>query len=527
MKKITVLATIILILAAALPVEAKVMQVTPNEIVVTNENSDPNLATIRLENPTNKEFKLTQVDFYITAQKGSSVYSMGTLVMYRDGLTTGWITSDEVINSKTRRVTLTVSNNQSLPAKTTTSLEIKAFGVYGTGEFLSATRVHVQKPEGATLQFYSKGPKIIVKEIGILKIDYLPFSPNNGLMSSQTEERTLISYLSTNKTAYISSLPIYIGKLNDGGPDQIQEVRVYYNNQLVGSKVAATTDDTPGEIVPIWPSSPQLELDQEIKVSSGTYNFLEIRVITSEVNELIGSSGQSGQGFFIEIPGEEIQAVDEEGLDIKSVGFVSSNDFILVRAKPFVATNSESQGRVNEWRLFFGMEQAKPLYSIQIFPRNYGIGLKRLSFRLLSRNTTIENMGIRLGRQEVPTQVSIVSNGDFDYVTIDFNDVVEIDPYSENVLTFVGDVLTTQNQNCFLLVHFLGDSDFPSPLPGSFEEVQQNNFIWTDFNANPVWRSADPEVLNHYQWFNGFEVDLVSGSKMLPVNSDHKFFTID
>jgi hypothetical protein len=262
---------------------------------------------------------------------------------------------------------------------------------------------------------------------------------------------------------------------------------------------------------------------------------LTIKVDTSDSNQRLGSIGESGQGFNLYIPGEEIIAKGElSGRTVEVVDEASSSDFHLFRSVPYVATNDLlSSGGVPGGTIAAGIEQIKPLYAFGITADSSGdLGLGRLSFAVRADNVGLGNLQVIDQLGQVIGEGFVAENPDGEFI-LDDDTVVVVDffePYTvpagtTKVLTLVADIECTQANGCassnsegsVLSVQLLGDPAFPELLPGTYNEVAgQSWFIWTDFTWTPVLQIAHEDVLTMPQWTNGYRVMTFIGNTLPP-----------
>lgn len=368
------------------------------------------------------------------------------------------------------------------------------------------------------------GPEITVRRAGGLTIERSWDSPRSELLHS---EAMIIRVLQAKVRATaiegvkILAIPIYIGKINGGGPDQIRQIYVFANGELIAMVVPATTDDWPENPAPLTPGGAWVDLSNNpLVIPANTEVTFDFWIDASACNNRLGTLGKSGQGFTLEIPGEQIKAKGmSSGCEITPSGEANSSEGYLFSSVPTVV---QAEGFMDMWgsSLNPGMEWQKNLYHLGVYASwtDSDVGLNRFSFEIdSSDNVTYDNF-------EVWTSGGVfVGNGEVDsdgVLVITFDEVFRLPAWSFEDFYLTADVLTVLSnptdptEEAWLSVTMLGDEGLPEPLPATLEEIHsQAYFEWTDF----TW-SGPSEPGEQPEWSNSALVQTINGG-VLPVRS--------
>ncbi|MBI3290745.1 hypothetical protein HYZ76_00515 [Candidatus Falkowbacteria bacterium] len=358
--------------------------------------------------------------------------------------------------------------------------------------------------------------------VGELLINTSVRSPEANILPGNTSGITVLtlSLQSTIEPIQVKSLPIYIGKINDGGPDQVSRVDAYSGATLIGSAIPTTTDDWPGDPIPLTGSGHQLEFFEPLIVEPGAEKIITIKVDTPNCREWLDGAGagicRSGQGFTIEIPGNELFGTGSmSGRTIAGNGHASSSGFILYASMPTIGTNSQTNyWPGNSGNLIPGRSQHN-LYIIEILADPAGdIGIGELTY-VLSATYGLEISNLRLkkllggeivasGYEDVVVEGSEVRHAD---IVFDFEKPLTIPAGTTQALILTADINVPPSPGEFIQVSLKGDVDW---YRGAFAEVAwPGTFVspafiaWTDYALSGPLGSSDPAVWNEPQWYSG------------------------
>jgi len=367
------------------------------------------------------------------------------------------------------------------------------------------------------------GPVVTVKQHGTLFVGQSPDSPESRLLPGTAQNVNVMSFviMAQDEPIAIKAIPVYFFRLNDGGPDQIQMLRVYSQQTLLAQAIPTSTDEWPDNPVPLFANGPNIWLNEPLVVSPETPAILQIEVDTQACQNRLGTLGQSGQGFQIQIPGEEFVAKGVSSqCDINAEGLAYSGNFHLFGAVPQLL-GPEVFPTMFPLNLNPGMEN-RHIFIFALRTLQGKIGVSRVSFQIDS------SPGVILSNFEL-----FAGSGKFGYgqlegniLTIEFEDVVEIDTVSDMVFYLRADVYSSPaEQDGWLSVRLRGGEQFPESFPGTVEEIgSKSYFLWTDFTWSGPLGSSDPQVFDLPQWNNSYQVENMSGGTW-PVLSSPLVFT--
>jgi hypothetical protein len=366
------------------------------------------------------------------------------------------------------------------------------------------------------------GSEITVRQAGGLSVVDDATNPAPGLLVGQAVDNWVLSIRlrAAYEDVLITALPLYAEKINGGAWDQISRVSIWHGQDLLVQTIPSVTDEWPDELAPVHTSSPLVHLPQPLLVPQDDAGVtLQVKVDTTCFG--LNCPGESGQGFRLYVPGQEIQARGASSMmQIMPAGEAWSGEFIVYRSIPFFATNIAcGTWQVRSERLF--TQNGKSLYATKVFADSAGdIGLGELTW-VFTGSSNVSYTNIRL--LSMPSG-EVVGQGYLDYtstaggitnsdVCVDFEMPLTIPAGTEQTFLLTADVTIPPGESGNLRVSIKGDIDH---YVGSFAQVAWREFnpafiVWTDYLlAEP----AEPLVWEANQWYSSYMIQNYAGSPL-------------
>ena len=321
----------------------------------------------------------------------------------------------------------------------------------------------------------------------------------------------------------IDALPIYFGKVNGGGPDQVRKISVSYwdtdMQQIVqaGDAFPTTTDQTPKDPVPLGNDNALMWLRSPIVVRANQTITVWVQVDTASCENWQGTMGESGQGFNLIVPSQEIVARGlGSGREITATpALIQSNYFYLFRSFPRVITNERfNSGDRIENGILLPREEQKNLYRLEIRSAGNDVAIGRLAYYVQQQNVISQNFRLyQAGRV-----VGEGTVGDDGILVIEPANPIYV-PESQGwpgvTLTLAADTTVT-GPDARLLVTLLNDEQRPAIMPTNFAGLSNYFFGWTDLTWSGPQGPDDPEVRNRLQWSNGYLITGLYWGELIP-----------
>jgi hypothetical protein len=354
------------------------------------------------------------------------------------------------------------------------------------------------------------GPIIQVVAGGEINVGTGGNSPRSGLLPANTSGISILEVAldAEREPVEISGLPIYFSKVNDGGPDQIGQVSVYHGADFLGSAVPST-DDSWEEPIPLTAGSAVVNFAEPLVLQPGVPEHFTIKVETGDCET---GPAESGQGFTVFVPGEEIvgRGLDSNQL-LGGIGQATSGQFTVFQSVPIVSILP-----LHGARLVVGHINNQILFPLAVTNGGWDdLALCRLTFKVQTQHVTASNFRVWREFQGVVGTGQLDADG---LVIVDLEPQVIPDGQIDQGerLWLMADLNIPPGQaDAAIVTNLVGDQSFPAPLPATYDEAaSQAYFIWTDLHRSGPLGIFDPTLFGQPQFNSGWRVTMDDGSTL-------------